>query len=179
MLNLERTMDSCCVLEPQHFYTSTRFLFPASPPSLAWTLTFAVPLWILNADILAHISDDWGVFHPGQWWCHVLFSPHWGRGCGYTDDTLLLRLLHVCASSCACVCLCEHPFLQSPKIFSFFPFLLPGFKMWHRRGLRVHRPDWIFRLSMSSKVHLKIGYVSCIGRRLQPPLRINIILQMC
>lgn len=30
--------------------------------SSARAVTFAVPLWILNADISAHISDDWGIF---------------------------------------------------------------------------------------------------------------------
>lgn len=29
-------------------------------------LTFAVPLCILNVDIPAHISDDWGVFIRGD-----------------------------------------------------------------------------------------------------------------
>lgn len=67
-------------------------------------MTFVVPLCILNADIPAHISDDSGVFIQGDEESGSS-SPHRGRGCCYTDDTLLLRLLYVCMY----MCMSEHP----------------------------------------------------------------------
>lgn len=63
--------------------------------SRAPAATFVVPLCILNVDISAHISDDWGVFIQGDE-VSGSSSPHSGRGCDYTDDTLLLRLPHMC-----------------------------------------------------------------------------------
>lgn len=69
--------------------------------SWAPAVTFAVPLCILNVDIPAHISDDLGVFIQGDG-VSGSSSPHWGRGCGYTDDTRLLRLLYVCMRMCMC-----------------------------------------------------------------------------
>ena len=96
---MERAM-AVCVQAP--LFLSTWKNLCSISSSWARAMTFAVPLCILNVDIPAHFSDDLGVFIHSD---GVLgsSSPHWGRGCGYTDDTVLLTLLvRVLVRMCTC-----------------------------------------------------------------------------
>lgn len=113
--------------------------FYSLSPSLARTLTSAVPLWILNVDIPAHISDDWGVFTQDNG-VSGSFTPPRKKGCGSTDDTLLLRLLHMCTCLRACVRLMNVRSANSKVSFSCFCSLMcykPEMEYWHSKSKSV------------------------------------------
>lgn len=103
--------------------------------SFAQALTSAVSLWILNVDILAHISDDCGVSaQDGR--VSGSFCPHAGNRCGYRDDTPALKLLHVCMCP-----LVWRFFCQPPRIFFTFFFRVQPllYKIFHVSKAALHQ----------------------------------------
>lgn len=102
-----------CAIEEnaQQMHAQASFLFicknfcSISSPS-APAVTFAIPLCILNADIPAHISDDWGVLQADGYQVPSLHTE---------DKDAVTQMILLCSSYCIHPCRCAYILFANSK----------------------------------------------------------------